>query len=365
MLTRAKENIVAYMSFCFLLSRLQKAKARERGKGLSLRDTKRDFYLQKKMASIPHLSPSFATTLVGVGSILLMNNWFKNENESFLIRLLLANEDEVKQNGYRTTTTKVLALSSSSSSIDLHASSSSVQSMKNALLTLSYVTGKVSAMVFINRLNFITMQVQEMEKDQGELMAEDIELMDILSPTRSKHELNVWKGFLPKVKVGVFFECNVLGVFHCLEFLARKFLSPKTAKQLTKQVSASAARKYARATVANWTTTELASKVFRTTFKAQTLYWSALFIVSVTFDAINTSFNNNGRTSSSSSNLALFAPRVKIEGSFLRRTWVNFVDCSKKCLLTAVGASLGTLVRPGLGTVMGMMILPSLAGPPK
>jgi hypothetical protein len=280
-------------------------------------------------------------------------------NEELLLKKVAATSAAAL--GRTDETSRILALSTTT------ASSSSIGALgkfdpapiKNAGLTLAYLTGKVSAMVFVSRLNFITLQVQEMEKDQE--LSDDIELLDILSPTRNKHELNVWKGFLPKVKLGVFFECNVIGVFHLLETICRKAFSYKTARSLTKQVSASAIRKSARATAEGWTTTELAGKVLNTTFKAQTLYWSALFIVSVSFDAIQ---SLNGKYAQSGM-LALFVPRVKIEGTFWKRTWVNFVDCSKKCFLTALGASIGTLIRPGLGTTVGMVFFPSLAGAAK
>ena len=226
--------------------------------------------------------------------------------------------------------------------------------------TLGFLTAKVSAMVFVQRLNQVTAQVQELEKDQE--LSDDIELMDILSPVRHKHELNVWKGFLPKVKVGVFFECNVAGVFHLLEYSAKRNFSPKTARALTKNVAASAVRKSSRATFERWSTTELFGSVCRSTFRAQTLYWSALFIVSVAFDAIST-LNGGGIKQGPIS--SLFIPRYKIEGSFARRTWVMFVDCTRKCILTAVGAAIGTLIRPGLGTTLGMVFFPSLAGVPR
>lgn len=261
------------------------------------------------------------------------------------------------------TTSKVLALSTAVAPAATAARSNSAalsvgglrDPLKRAAVTLAYITGKVSAMVFVNRLNLVTMQVQEMEKDQE--LSDDIELMDILSPARSQHELNVWRGFLPKVKLGVFFECNVVAVFQMLETLVRGNLSRKTARSLTKQVAASAVRKSARATAADWSATQLAGKVFQSAFKAQTLYWSALFIVSVAFDAIHTV---SGKYSTGA--LALFVPRAKIEGSFARRTWVYFLDCSKKCVLTAIGAAIGTLIRPGLGTTVGMVFFPSLAG---
>ena len=253
------------------------------------------------------------------------------------------------------------------SSISLTSSSSSlapyVAQIRHAAGTLAYLTGKVSAMVFVNRLNFITLQVQEMEKDQE--LSDDIELLDIMSPTRSKHELNVWKGFLPKVKLGVFFECNVIGMFQLLETLCRKTFTYKTVRSLTKQVNASAVRKSARAAAAGWTSSELAGKMFSTALRAQTLYWTALFLVSVGFDAMHTLVANSNNGKNPSGILALFVPRTKIEGTFWRRTFVNFVDCSKKCVLTAVGAAVGTLVRPGLGTTVGMVFFPSLAGVPK
>lgn len=230
---------------------------------------------------------------------------------------------------------------------------------KQVFGTLGFITLKISAMVFVQRLNQVTLQVQELEKDQ--VLSDDIELMDILSPTRHQHELNVWKGFLPRVKVGVFFELNVAGVFQMLEHAARSNLSHKTARALTKNVAASAVRKTMKAKLNQWTISELFAKVCRSTFRAQTLYWSAIFIVSVAFDAIS-SFNGNYKQGPI---VSLIVPRYRLEGSFLRRTWVIFVDCSKKCLLTAVGASIGTLIRPGLGTTIGMVFFPSLAGVPK
>jgi len=271
--------------------------------------------------------------------------------DSLILRLL--------QDGPSTTEVFVLALSEANMDISRIKGRSWDSALASVGRTLAFLTGKVSAMVFVQRLNQVTLQVQELEKDKE--LSDDIEVMDILSPTRHKHELNVWKGFMPRVKIGVFFECNVAGVFHLLERTAVHNLSSKTARALTKNVASSAIRKSARSTMYSWSTVELFDRVFSSTFRAQTLYWSALFIVSVAFDAVSTLNGkyNNGPISS------LFVPRYKIEGPFVRRTWMMFVDCTKKCLLTAIGASIGSLIRPGIGTTLGMVFLPSLAGVPR
>lgn len=225
--------------------------------------------------------------------------------------------------------------------------------LKSFLNTLGYVTGKVSATVFVQRLNFVTLQLQEMEREDE--ISDELEIQDILSPTRYQHELSVWKGFVPKVKAGVFFELNVTWTFYLLDDVACRSFSAKVAKSLTKPVPASAVRKSLRASIQGWSTGQLASKVFSTTVRAQSMYWSALFIVSVAFDAIS-SMNLKSLPTLA----ALFVPRSKIEGNFLRRSRINFIRCTLGCFLTGVGAALGTLLRPGLGTTVGMIVMPQL-----
>ncbi|KAH9254104.1 hypothetical protein BASA81_007979 [Batrachochytrium salamandrivorans] len=235
---------------------------------------------------------------------------------------------------------------------------------KQALFSLTYLSMKVSVSVFVQRLSFVTRQIKEME-DELVNSEEEIDLWDIFSPNRTRHEWNVWQGFAQRAKLGVVFEVCVQSFYLLEQAVVANLCSPETFHRLFKSIPESAIRKSASAGFRGWSQPMLAYKVFHTAFRGQVMYWTALFVVSVVFDLANVLPQSlspatpppPGKATATGSS-AVTVSRAR-RNTMQSRVYALAVKCLMGCGLAAVGAAVGTLIKPGFGTSTGMFVLSS------
>lgn len=233
---------------------------------------------------------------------------------------------------------------------------------KQALFSLAYLSMKVSVSVFVQRLNFVTRQIKEME-DELVNSEEEIDLWDIFSPNRTRHEWNVWQGFAQRAKLGVVFEVCVQSFYLLEQAVVANLCSPEAFHRLFKSIPDSAIRKSASAGFRGWSQPMLAYKVFHMAFRGQVMYWTALFVVSVVFDLANVLPQSlapaalPGKTTGPAANAATVSRTRR--SATQSRVYALAVKCLMGCGLAALGAAVGTLIKPGFGTSTGMFVLSS------
>ena len=199
---------------------------------------------------------------------------------------------------------------------------------------LSVIAAKSAVITLAQRTSHINRRVEELEaRDE---FPEDLDLADVFSPTRAANELNVWNGFLPAVRNLFTRDVCILSALRVYEHWIGFYAPYKLARSLTKSPQLSALRKAARGMSAP----VAAAKMFSSALKAQVLYWAALFTVSVAHDAY---------VDRRSLDLRTFADKVRRQAS----------RCALGCVVAGAGAAIGTLLKPGLGTTIGVLVLPN------
>lgn len=197
-------------------------------------------------------------------------------------------------------------------------------------------------------------QLQDMANNEIDL-ADDMDVADIFSPNRAGQEFNVWTEYWPRVAVLTLFDTTVFAVQRTFDTVVRRTLPMRKSYKLTKNVAASAVRKSIRTQAQGLSRFDLLVKTSATSLRGSALYWSALFLVSVGFDAADTL-----RLKKPIFNW-LVGARPPIKGGFSRRAFINFSRCFVGWLCASAGAGLGSLVKPGVGTTIGSIVFSTIA----
>lgn len=195
---------------------------------------------------------------------------------------------------------------------------------------LALTSAKTFWSVFIQRVTAVHKKIDEMPEAE----VDNIDMRDIFYPSRAHHPLNYWTDVWPKFRAGLGRDVAITTTLRLFEHVAVWALPYKPARQLVKNTWASAVRKSHRFAGAP----RLAGKVFPMALRSQSLYWLATYTVLVLVDAWH------------------------------ERDWKIFVtNCRKtlfKCAASAVvaacGAVVGTWVKPGPGTQIGVVLAPQL-----
>ena len=227
--------------------------------------------------------------------------------------------------------------------------------------SLAVMAGKASIMTLTARTNFINRKVEEMEKKNE--FPDDLDMADVFSPTRRTHELNLWNGFASHAAFLFARDFCITSVLRVYEHAVAYYAPYRAARSLIKAPSLSALRKIGR----GMSRPVAAAKMLPSALKSQALYWSALFTVTLVTELANVWRDAKRRpharpSASSSSSYSTTAALASIDVSdVLHRSYRILVRCGVAWVLAGVGASLGTLARPGIGTTLGAVIFPNLA----
>ncbi|GBG32120.1 Hypothetical Protein FCC1311_083452 [Hondaea fermentalgiana] len=222
---------------------------------------------------------------------------------------------------------------------------------------LGLIVAKVSIMSLCGRLRTVQKRLEEME-DEDEEAVMNIEVADVLAPSRHKHEVSVWKGFGRNLRVGVLRDVAIVTTQRIYERLAMEFfVDKKMSKSLVKNVPRSALRKWDR--FADQSVLLYMQKVGACALKAQVMFWLALFTVNQAIDTYYTYQEaQHARKKGADVNAAATAVGLHRNETFVNRLILNALRCSGACVLAAVGAAIGSAIKPGTGTTLGMNIAP-------
>jgi len=176
----------------------------------------------------------------------------------------------------------------------------------------------------------VTKAIEELPEEE----VDAIDIADVFDPRRSNHRLNIWAGMKDKFKAGVARDLTITTTLRAYEHLAVWALPYKPAHKLVKSVALSAVRKSARTD----SPAKLAMGVFPMAFKSQALYWLAVFSVTLSVDV----WHNKPKS------LLVFLKQA-------RHTLFKGLACTT---FAALGAAVGTLIRPGIGTQIGLLVAP-------
>eukprot|EP00514_Thraustochytrium_sp_LLF1b_P008356 CAMPEP_0184530992 /NCGR_PEP_ID=MMETSP0198_2-20121128/13280_1 /TAXON_ID=1112570 /ORGANISM="Thraustochytrium sp., Strain LLF1b" /LENGTH=257 /DNA_ID=CAMNT_0026923261 /DNA_START=1803 /DNA_END=2576 /DNA_ORIENTATION=- len=213
---------------------------------------------------------------------------------------------------------------------------------------LSMILTKVSVLALSGRLRTVQKRIEEMEEEDEEAIM-NIELSDVLAPSRHKHELSMWKGFGRNLRLGMIRDLAILSVQRVYEVLSINFIKEEsTARAIVKNVPRSAVRKAERYSFSSSLT--YINEVSKTAFKGQIMFWLALFTVNQAVDTYFTFYVPGGGNEP----VGLPPPRE----TYRHRLILNAARCAGGCVLAAIGAAIGSQIRPGIGTTLGMNIAP-------
>mmetsp|Transcript_15665 Transcript_15665/g.25616 ORF Transcript_15665/g.25616 Transcript_15665/m.25616 type:complete len:306 (+) Transcript_15665:619-1536(+) len=211
---------------------------------------------------------------------------------------------------------------------------------------LGLIVTKVSIVTLSARLRSVQKRIEEIEEEDEEAIMQ-IELADVLAPSRHRHELSIWGGFSRNLRVGVLRDLSIISLQRVYELFAIKyFVSEKMAKSLVKNGPRSAIRKNDRMMASSMFV--YMSKVGTMAFKSQIMFWVALFSVNQAMDTWFT-YRNAKRSQ---------AVAFQRNETYMKRLVLNALRCTGGCVLAAVGAAVGSAIKPGLGTSLGMNIAP-------
>jgi len=214
---------------------------------------------------------------------------------------------------------------------------------------LGIIVTKVSILALSGRLRTVQKRIEELEEEDEEAVM-NIELADVLAPSRHKHEVSIWKGFGRNLRVGVLRDLAIISVQRVLELFAMEFLvDKKMGESLVKNIPRSSVRKWER--FRDRSTLFYMSKVGASAFKGQIMFWLALFSVNGSIDVYYAYQESKDGT------------QLQRQGSETlgRKLLVNALRCSAACALAAVGAAVGSAIKPGIGTTLGLNIAPQFA----
>jgi hypothetical protein len=208
--------------------------------------------------------------------------------------------------------------------------------------SIMQLLAKSSILTFAQRTSAIQHRVDELDaKDE---LPENLELQDIFSPTQTyKNEFNIWNGFIPGVKKLFTRDFSVISILRLYEHILVFFAPYKVARSMTKSVTNSAMRKMNR----GMTNVVAAQKMLSSAFSAQILYWSALF----TYGVITEGMFYPG----------IWPPKPLPPRIAMKQIYKLLVRCVSGCFCASFGASIGTLLFPGPGTLVGSVLFPSIA----
>ena len=245
-------------------------------------------------------------------------------------------------------------------------------------------------MVFSARLNVVKEEITRMEEEGGEEGAfeapkkhikknsrtislntalEHVELNDLFSPTKIGHELNVFNDFVPRVRFGVLRDAATTTLVRLFEHVAVLHWHAD-ARQLLKSPYASGIRKAARYS----DPFVVAPKMFLSTLKNQFFFWTASFFVSSGIDvwieyglrkrdASTTRYSSNALSRfaheyvSKSMSIALSDKRnLKLMVAVVN----NGIRCAFGLLFASAGGTIGTMLLPGRGTYVGVLVGPPI-----
>eukprot|EP00924_Labyrinthula_sp_SR-Ha-C_P015584 snap_masked-scaffold_4-processed-gene-3.40-mRNA-1 protein AED:1.00 eAED:1.00 QI:0/0/0/0/1/1/2/0/300 len=210
----------------------------------------------------------------------------------------------------------------------------------------------LSSVMLILIKNFL---VQKIEKKVEELDEEDadIDVSLLLSPSNQDYEFNLFHNFVPQMKFVSFRDLSVLQCTRTLEHLILPQVTHKKAKSLVKDVTKSAVRKVKR--YGNGPTASC--KLFVSSMKAQSLFFLSVFGFNVGFGLV--SLHLAQKESSPEVKLSSEQKRVEI-GKIIGFELVQVV---KTWVSTCIGAVIGTVLYPGIGTLLMMNIAPLILVP--
>ena len=209
-----------------------------------------------------------------------------------------------------------------------------------------------SVLVLGARMQVVTKCIDELEEDEED----EIQLSDIFSPTKSQHELSVWKNFLPSLKIGMVREALVTSFQRAYELIAIQTLKKELASRLVKDVAKSSMRKAMRFSGQRMV---LSVKVARTALLGNVTFYLASFTVSQFLDTWETMRSSAAATRRPEDAIARQQATARRSG-YLRRLVNNAFKCTGMCVFAAIGASVGTHVKPGLGTTVGVIFAPNI-----
>mmetsp|Transcript_14992 Transcript_14992/g.29185 ORF Transcript_14992/g.29185 Transcript_14992/m.29185 type:complete len:312 (-) Transcript_14992:1480-2415(-) len=223
---------------------------------------------------------------------------------------------------------------------------------------LGLIVAKVSILALCARLRTVQKRLEEMEEEDEEAVM-NIEVADVLAPSRHKHEVSVWRGFGRNLRIGVLRDVAIVTTQRVYERFAMDFVvDSKMAKSLVKNVPRSSLRKWDR--LADQGIIVYMSKVGACAFKAQIVFWLALFTVNQAIDTYYTYQEAQTARKKNADVNAAAASAVNLHRNetYMNRLIVNALRCSGACVLAAVGAAIGAALKPGTGTTLGMNIAP-------
>jgi len=209
---------------------------------------------------------------------------------------------------------------------------------------ISIVATKVTFITLSARLRVVQKRIEEIEEEDEEAIMQ-IELADVVAPSRHKHELSIWRGFGKNLRVGVARELAIISTQRAYEHIAmRFFLEDKMSRSIVKNCPRSAARKSTR--YKHSSVLVYASKVLHTTLKSQCTFWFALFSVNQAVDTWLTFRPSEQKD------------MMQRSETYSRRLLLNALRCMGGCVLAACGAAIGSSIKPGIGTSIGMNMAP-------
>lgn len=91
-------------------------------------------------------------------------------------------------------------------------------------------------------------------------------------------------------------------------------------------------------------------KVAVSSFKSQIITWLAIFTFRASYDAYVTYYVSRP-------SYGAIEPRE----TFLKRLGLNALRCGLSCVLAGIGAAVGSCIRPGVGTIIGLYLTPQFA----
>lgn len=212
---------------------------------------------------------------------------------------------------------------------------------------LSFIATKVTVMSLSGRFRSVQKRIEEIEEEDEEAIMQ-IELSDVLAPSRHKHELSIWKGFGRNLRLGLARDLAIVSVQRIVEIFGMALATSKMKKSIVKNIPRSAERKAKRYQSAG--TITLIEKVAMAAFKGQICFWVALFTVN---QGIDTWFSYKQAHDDNHS--------LQRNDTYGRRLVLNFSRCVLGCAFAAIGAAIGTRVKPGIGTTLGLNIAPQFA----
>ena len=213
-------------------------------------------------------------------------------------------------------------------------------------LFISFV--RQSVLVLGARMQVVTKRIDELEDDEED----ELSLSDIFSPAKHRHEFSMWRGFLPCLKLGMVREALVTTFQRTYELVAIQSLRRELASRLVKDIAKSSTRKAARYAAQKMT---LSIKVARTALLGNVTFYAASFTVSQLIDTWETA-----KASVDDDDPAARAFAQAKRSGYLRRLANNAVRCTGMCVFAAFGAAVGTHIKPGLGTTLGVIFAPNV-----